>query len=63
MNRQVTPPKRATSPTWGPPLPCKQALRVLFVLNARMQVHCRFIMLNEVVVTFVSVSCSVGELP
>ena len=23
-----TPPKRVTSPTWGPPLPCKQALRL-----------------------------------
>ena len=27
MDRQVTPPKQVTSPTWGPPLPCKQALR------------------------------------
>ena len=26
MNRRVTPPKRVTSPTWGPPPPCKQAL-------------------------------------
>ena len=26
MNGQVTPPKRVTSPTWGPPPPCKQAL-------------------------------------
>ena len=26
MDRQVTPPKRVTSPTWGPPPPCKQAL-------------------------------------
>ena len=25
MVRQVTPPKLVTSPTWGPPLPCKQA--------------------------------------
>ena len=23
---RVTPPKRVTSPTWGPSLPCKQAL-------------------------------------
>ena len=23
MDRRVTPPKRATSPTWGPPPPCK----------------------------------------
>ena len=27
MDRRVTPPKRATSPTWGPPPPCKQALK------------------------------------
>ena len=26
MNRRVTPPRRVTSPTWGPPPPCKQAL-------------------------------------
>ena len=26
MGRPVTPPKRITSPTWGPPPPCKQAL-------------------------------------
>ena len=25
MNRRVTPPERITSPTWGPPPPCKQA--------------------------------------
>ena len=29
MDRRVTPPKRVTSPTWGPQLPCKQALSVL----------------------------------
>ena len=26
MGRRVIPPKRVTSPTWGPPPPCKQAL-------------------------------------
>jgi len=26
MDKGVTPPKRVTSPTWGPPPPCKQAL-------------------------------------
>ena len=26
MDRRVTPPNRVTSPTWGPPPPCKQAL-------------------------------------
>ena len=27
MDRRVTPPGWVTSPTWGPPPPCKQALR------------------------------------
>ena len=27
MDRRVTPPKRVTSPTRGPPPPCKQALK------------------------------------
>ena len=26
MDRRVTPPKWVTSPLWGPPPPCKQAL-------------------------------------
>ena len=26
MDRRVTPPKRVTSPTWGPPPPGKQTL-------------------------------------
>ena len=26
MDWRVTPPKWVTSPTWGPPPPCKQAL-------------------------------------
>ena len=26
MDRRVTPPKQVTSPTWGPPPPCKQTL-------------------------------------
>ena len=26
MDSRATPPKRVTSPTWGPPSPCKQAL-------------------------------------
>ena len=26
MDRRVTPPKRITSPNWGPPPPCKQPL-------------------------------------
>ena len=27
MERLVAPPRRGTSPTWGPPPPCEQALR------------------------------------
>ena len=27
MDRRVTPPKRVSSPTWGPPHPRKQVLR------------------------------------
>ena len=30
MNRRVTPPKRVTSPTWGPSPPCKQALKEIW---------------------------------
>ena len=26
MDRWINPPKRLTSPTWGPPPPCRQAL-------------------------------------
>ena len=29
MDRRVTQPKWATMPTWGPPPPCKQALKVI----------------------------------
>ena len=40
MDRLVTPPKRVTSPTWGPPPSCKQALRPrpqvsVFALNTK----------------------------
>ena len=35
MDRRVTPPKQVTSPTWGPPPPCKQALS-----GAKYVVHC-----------------------
>ena len=31
MDRRVIPPKRVTSPTWGPPPPCKQALSYTFL--------------------------------
>ena len=33
MDRRVTPPKWVTSPTWGTPPPCKQALSFKFFLQ------------------------------
>ena len=35
MDRWVTSPKRVTSPTWGPPPPCKQALKPEFFFLKR----------------------------
>ena len=37
MDRQVTPSKRVTSPTLGPPPPCYQALRQRFVYSGSVQ--------------------------
>ena len=39
MDRQVTPPKQLTSPTWGPTPPCKQALN----LNVNVSLQCLYI--------------------
>ena len=39
MEKRVTPPKRVTSPTWGPPSPCKQALIFLYVLFENIGEH------------------------
>ena len=33
MERLVTPPRRGTKPTWGPPPPCEQALRDLLIVS------------------------------
>ena len=35
IDRRVTPPKRFTSPSWGPPSPCKQALNLLVYCRSR----------------------------
>ena len=35
MDRWVTPPRRVTSPTWGPPPPCKHALSVVILMEMR----------------------------
>ena len=37
MDRWVTPPKRVTSPTWGPPPLCKQALRTKTYIEIQFQ--------------------------
>ena len=59
MDRRVTPPKRATSPTWGSPPPCKQALKEFFPVSSDFfdsdietsifleQIFTRGIILNE----------------
>ena len=39
MDRQVTPPKQLTSPTWGPTPPCKQALNP----NVNVSLQCLYI--------------------
>ena len=39
MDRRVTPPKRVTSPTRGPPPPCKQALTHLPCPVVIFQIH------------------------
>ena len=39
MDRQVTPPKQFTSPTWGPTPPCKQALNP----NINVLLQCLYI--------------------
>ena len=36
MDWRVTPPKRVTSPTWGPPPPCKQAFNLTMKEFTRM---------------------------
>ena len=36
MDRRVTPPKRVTSPTWGPSPTCKQALKVAFSVKTTL---------------------------
>ena len=39
MDRRVTPPKRVTSPIWGTPPPCKQALRDYSKFNTESYLH------------------------
>ena len=39
VNRRVTPHKRVTSPAWGLPPPCKQAVRITFTANGIRQLQ------------------------
>ena len=61
MERLVTPPRRGTSPTWGPPPPCEQALSILETEMASPSGKCLFAQnlgsnLSEIEVkTFVSI--------
>ena len=50
MDRRVTPPKRVTSPTWGPPPPCKQALREVLRQQVRQSVN----FISTVIIIFLS---------
>ena len=36
MDRRATPPRRDTSSTWGPPPPCKQALKCYDLCEAKL---------------------------
>ena len=40
LDRRVTPPKRVTSPTWGPPPPCKQALNLFHMTTDEFSTGC-----------------------
>ena len=45
MDRRITPPKRVTSATWGPPPPFKQALRMIptsYIINIRIIVYAKY---------------------
>ena len=45
--RLVTPPRRGTSPTWGPPPPCEQALRSFVSLFRNVVLSKLFLFSNE----------------
>ena len=59
IDRWVTPPKRVTSPTWGPPLPCKQArsedwrIIVRSIINTSSKNYND----NEVIMTMILLTC------
>ena len=41
MDRRVSPPKRVTSPSWGAPPPCKQALSYVVDVTAANDYTCK----------------------
>ena len=43
MDRRVTPSKRVTSPTWGPPPPCKQALSHIYDIASIFTQFCAYV--------------------
>ena len=49
MDTRVTPPERVTSPTWGPPPPCKRALNLstTFTLGTEEGDHCKEVAVVE----------------
>ena len=40
MERLVTPPRQGTSPTWGPPPPCEQALNKGYLKDCTYSIVC-----------------------
>ena len=58
MDRRVTPPKRVTSPAWGPPPPCKQALRCWPYLLYRSVDYGKLACLTTVLHSFQANTCS-----
>ena len=64
MDRRVTPPKRVTSPSWGPPPPCKQALRGSYSCSDGKEMYkrtcctCRIVVLPIQTIAFLTFSLS-----
>ena len=50
MDRRVTPPKRATSATWGPPPPCKQALTIPYLVVKSLKSTAALTRVNTVII-------------
>ena len=61
MDRRVTPPKQVTSPTWGPPPPCKRArsedLRIIVRSIPVIKSSSKNYNDNEVMMTIMLLTC------